>query len=171
MAIRTTHGPPEPRNGRFQGGSRNVLSSPSEFHPAPAADARFSRANRDRLGQLFSLGSIIDLPAAGDGLTESEWQLTLKVHQQLGTMAGVHGVASVDRSNLSDPSSRVYAQSDPCVYKSPPSENNGYISRREIDTEETDSEPFAASPGVYCDSIFRTSVINVARNASIVLTR
>jgi hypothetical protein len=39
-----------------------------------------------RLGQLFSLSSIIDLPAEGDGLTESERLLIRKVYQHLGTM-------------------------------------------------------------------------------------
>jgi hypothetical protein len=50
--------------------------------PTRALVARTGR----RLGQLISLASIIDLPAEGDGLTESERQLTLNVHQQLGTM-------------------------------------------------------------------------------------
>ena len=65
-----------PTHGRFQGGGRN--------RPQPMR-VSVARAG-SRLGQLFSLASIIDLPAEGDGLTEPEWQLTLKVHQKLGTM-------------------------------------------------------------------------------------
>lgn len=75
-----------PRTGAFREEAAMFHLRRPSFIQRPQPTRVLVARTGSRLGQLFSLAGIIDLPAEGDGLTESERQLTLKVHQQLGTM-------------------------------------------------------------------------------------